>query len=103
MAKEAKQIEIQPLGDRVLIKPLNAEQKTASGIYIPDSAKREEKQQGKVVAVGRGHFNAEGTLVPVQVKVGEKVLFRANDWDKEEINGEEFYLVAETSIVGIIK
>ena len=105
--KEEKKtkIDFMPLAGRVLVKPLPEEdKKSPSGLIIPDSAKgTEEKQRGEVVAVGRGVINSDGKLVPPEVKVGDKVRFNANDWDKEKIGGEEFYLVSESSILGIIK
>src|SRR5262249_52270685 len=104
MAKNAKKMSLVPLGDKVLIRAKDSEaEKTASGIIIPDSAKQKDKQQGTVIAVGRGTINTNGQLIAPAVKVNDHVLFNANDWDKQEINGEELYLVSESSILGIIK
>lgn len=95
-------IKFKPLGERVLIRPELKETKTASGIIIPDSAKKEERQHGSVVAVGSGRIGSNGQTIPLRVAVGDKVLFRANDWDKEDIDGTEYYLVDESSILGIL-
>ncbi|MGO1409380.1 MAG: co-chaperone GroES, partial [Brachybacterium sp.] len=67
-------VSIKPLEDRVVVKPLEAEQTTASGLVIPDTAK-EKPQEGEVVAVGAGRFNDKGERVPMDVKVGDKVVF----------------------------
>jgi len=65
---------IQPLGDRILVEPLEAEEKTAGGIVIPDTAK-EKQQKGKVIAVGKGRVSEDGKLTPLEVKVSDQVLF----------------------------
>jgi chaperonin GroES len=103
MAKVARKIHIVPVGDKVLIKPEpETDQKTASGIIIPDTAQKEDRQKGVVMAVGGGEFR-DGQLVPLYVKVGDTVLFRAGEWDKEKINDEDHYIVSQSSIIGIIK
>ena len=94
---------IRPLGDRVLIKENkdNLEKKTASGIIIPITVNEDKgSKQGEIIAIGEGHFE-EGKLIPISVKVGEKVLFQ---WgDKIIIEGEEYYLVKENELLAIIK
>src|SRR5687767_6420931 len=72
--KQMEKSKIQPLGDRVLVEPLEAEDKTSGGIIIPDTAK-EKQQRGKVVAVGKGRVNEDGKLTPLEVKVNDQVLF----------------------------
>ena len=104
MAKNNKKMTLMPLGDRVVLKKEeNDKQKTASGIYIPDSAKKEGSEQAVVVAVGEGRRNDNGQLVPIRVKVGDTVMYQAYSPDKIEIDGEEFLVVSETSILAIIK
>ena len=94
---------IQPLGDRVIVKPLEAETKTRGGILIPDTAK-EKPQEGKVVAVGKGKVAENGNVVALEVKVGDKVLY--GKYSGNEIttkDGEELLIVREEDILAIIK
>lgn len=96
-------MEIKPLGDRVVIKPLEAESKTRGGIVLPDTAK-EKPQEGKVVAVGKGKTLENGTVVALEVKVGDKVLY--GKYAGNEIttkDGEELLIVREEDILAIIK
>ncbi len=94
---------IHPLGDRVLVKPLEAEAKTKGGIVIPDTAK-EKPQEGKVVAVGKGKVLENGTIHSPEVKVGDKVLYgkySGNEITTKE--GEELLIMREEDILAIIK
>jgi chaperonin GroES len=94
---------IQPLGDRVVIKPLEAESKTKGGIVLPDTAK-EKPQEGKVVAVGKGKVLENGSLQAPEVKVGDKVLY--GKYSGNEIttkNGEELLIMREEDILAIVK
>jgi chaperonin GroES len=89
-----------PYGDRVLVKPLPAEETTSFGIIIPDSTK-EKPEQGTVVAVGPGKKNDDGRTVPMSVKVGDKIMFSKYGYDEVKINGTEYYLIREDSITYI--
>lgn len=94
---------IQPLGDRVVIKPLEAEAKTKGGIVLPDTAK-EKPQEGKVVSVGKGKVLENGTVQSPEVKVGDKVLYgkySGNEITTKE--GEELLIMREEDILAIIK
>ena len=94
---------IQPLGDRVVIKPLEAEDKTKGGIVLPDTAK-EKPQEGKVVAVGKGKVLEDGKVQSPEVKVGDKVLY--GKYSGTEITtkeGEELLIMREEDILAIIK
>ena len=94
---------MQPLADRVVIKPLEAETKTKGGIVLPDTAK-EKPQEGKVVAVGKGRVLDNGTVQPLEVKVGDKVLYgkySGNEITTKE--GEELLIMREEDILVIIK
>jgi len=94
---------IQPLGDRVVVKPLEAENKTKGGIVLPDTAK-EKPQEAKVVAVGKGKVLENGSLQPLEVKVGDKVLY--GKYSGNEIttkDGEELLIMKEEDILAIIK
>jgi chaperonin GroES len=93
---------IQPLGDRVLVEPLEAEEKTAGGIVIPDTAK-EKQQRGKVVAVGKGRTNEEGKVSPLEVKVNDQVLFGRYAGTEVKIAGTEYLIIKEDDILGIIR
>ncbi|MCX5700196.1 MAG: co-chaperone GroES [Candidatus Omnitrophica bacterium] len=96
-------MDIKPLGDRVVVKPLEAETKTKGGIVIPDTAK-EKPQEGKVVAVGKGKVLENGTVQAPEVKVGDKVLY--GKYSGNEIttkDGEELIIMREEDILGIIK
>jgi chaperonin GroES len=96
-------MEIKPLGDRVVIKPLEAENKTKGGIVLPDTAK-EKPQEGKVVAVGKGKVLENGTVQAPEVKVGDKVLY--GKYSGNEIttkDGEELLIMREEDILAIIK
>lgn len=93
---------IQPLGDGVLIKPEAVETKTASGIYIPDTAKQEKSTIGRVVAIGTGRRTEDGKVLPMSVKVGAKVYFNPG-WENElDWKGEKYFLVHESDIRGIL-
>ena len=97
MAKES----IQPLGDRVLVEPLEAEEKTSGGIVIPDTAK-EKQQKGKVVAVGKGRFE-DGKLTPLEVKTGDQVLFGRYSGTEVKVGPNDYLIVKEEDILAIIK
>lgn len=98
MAKE----NIQPLGDRVLVEPFEAEEKTSSGIVIPDTAK-EKQQKGKVVAVGKGRINEDGKLTPLEVKTGDQILFGRYSGTEVKVGANEYLIVKEDDILAIIK
>ena len=96
-------MEIKPLGDRIVIKPLEAEAKTKGGILLPDTAK-EKPQEGKVVAIGKGKTLENGTTQAPEVKVGDKVLY--GKYSGNEIttkDGEELLIMREDDILAIIK
>lgn len=93
---------VQPLFDNVLIRPLEAEQTTAGGIILPDTAK-ERPQMGEVMAVGKGAWNEDGDkLIPLLVKVGQKVMYKKWGGNEVKVNGEEWMLVAEKDILAIV-
>ncbi len=96
-------MDIRPLGDRVVVKPLEAEAKTKGGIVLPDTAK-EKPQEGKVVAIGKGKVLENGTVQPLEVKVGDKILYgkySGNEITTKE--GEELLIMREEDILAIIK
>ncbi len=93
---------IKPLHDRVLVKRVEAEEKTASGIIIPDSAK-EKPQEGEVIAVGPGKVLDNGTKVELAVKAGDKVLFSKYAGTEISLDDEEYLIMREDDILGIIQ
>jgi chaperonin GroES len=90
-----------PLHDRVVVRRLTAEEKTAGGIIIPDTAK-EKPMEGEVIAVGPGARNEAGALVPLDVKEGDKILFGKWSGTEVKLDGEELLIMKESDIMGII-
>ena len=90
-----------PLHDRVLVRRVEAEEKTAGGIIIPDSAK-EKPAEGEVVAVGAGNKAEDGKVTPLDVKAGDKVLFGKWSGTEVKINGEDLLIMKESDILGVI-
>ena len=95
-------MKIRPLHDRVLVKALEAEQKTAGGIIIPDTAK-EKPMEGKVVAVGPGARGEDGKQHPLDVKKGDRVLYGKWSGTEVKVGGEELLIIKESDIMGIIE
>lgn len=91
---------LKPLFDNVLIKPQEAEEKTASGIILPDSAK-EKPQVGTVMAVGSGQVTPEGKTLPMVVKVGQTVMYKKWGGNEVKVNGEDWVLVEQKDILAI--
>jgi chaperonin GroES len=96
-----KTLKVRPLGDRVIIKALPQDEKTKGGIILPDTAK-EKPQQGEVVAVGKGRILENGTKVDMEVKAGDKVLYGKYSGTEIKIEGEEYLIVKESEILGIL-
>jgi chaperonin GroES len=95
-------MKIRPLQDRVIVKRLEEETKTKGGIIIPDSAK-EKPIEGKVIAVGKGKVAEDGNLIKLDVKVGDKVLFSKYGGTEVKIDGEEYLIMREDDILGVIE
>ena len=91
-----------PLHDRVLVRRLDSEEKTAGGIIIPDTA-QEKPQEGEVVAVGPGAKNEQGVVAPLDVKAGDRILFGKWSGTEVKIDGEELLIMKESDIMGIIE
>ena len=91
-----------PLHDRVLVRRVNAEEKTAGGIIIPDTAK-EKPQEGEVIAVGPGTLNDKGELRPLDVKAGDRILFGKWSGTEVKLNNEELLIMKESDIMGILE
>ncbi|WP_088320821.1 co-chaperone GroES [Kineosporia sp. R_H_3] len=96
-------VSIKPLEDRIVVKPLDAEQTTASGLVIPDTAK-EKPQEGEVLAVGPGRFDDEGEKrIPLDVKVGDKVLYSKYGGTEVKYGGEEFLILSARDVLAVIE
>ncbi|MCC8980824.1 co-chaperone GroES [Bradyrhizobium acaciae] len=94
-------MKFRPLHDRVVVKRIDAEEKTAGGIIIPDSAK-EKPSQGEVIAVGPGGRDETGKLTPIDVKVGDRVLFGKWSGTEVKIDGEDLLIMKESDIMGVL-
>ncbi len=92
---------VKPLRDRILIKRLEEEEQRVGGIIIPDTAK-EKPQQGKVIAVGTGRITDEGKVLPLDVKAGDRILFGKYSGTEIKLDGEEYLIVREDEILGIL-
>jgi len=91
-----------PLGDRVLIKRVDEEEKTKGGIIIPDTAK-EKPQEGKVIAVGPGARDENGKLIPLDVKKGDRILFGKWSGTEVKINDEDLLIMKESDVLGVLE
>ena len=94
-------LKFRPLHDRVVVKRINAESKSAGGIIIPDTA-QEKPSQGEIVAVGPGGRDETGKLIPIDVKVGNTVLFGKWSGTEVKIDGEELLIMKESDIMGVV-
>ena len=90
-----------PLHDRVLVRRVEAEEKTSGGIIIPDTAK-EKPQEGEVIAVGTGARNDQGTVTPLDVKAGDRILFGKWSGTEVKVDGEDLIIMKESDILGIV-
>jgi chaperonin GroES len=94
-------MKFRPLHDRVVIKRIEAEEKTTGGIIIPDTAK-EKPQQGEVIAVGPGGRDEAGKLIPIDVKVGDRVLFGKWSGTEVKLDGVEYLIMKESDLMGVL-
>jgi chaperonin GroES len=94
-------MKFRPLHDRVVVERVTAEEKTAGGIIIPDSA-QEKPQQGKIAAVGPGGRDENGKLIPMDVKAGDRVLFGKWSGTEVKIDGHEYLIMKESDIMGVL-
>ncbi len=95
-------MKLRPMQDRIIVKRLEEETKTAGGIFIPDTAK-EKPQKGEVVAVGNGKKTDDGKVIPLDVKAGDKVLFGKYAGTEIKIEGEEYLIMREDDILGVME
>ena len=93
---------LRPMHDRIIVKRLDGEEKTAGGLYIPDSAK-EKPQKGEVIAAGNGKKNDEGKCMPLDVKVGDTILFGKYAGTEIKVDGEELLMMREDDVLAVIE
>jgi len=96
-------MKIKPLSDYVLIEPIKQEAKTKTGILLPETAEKEKPEQGRVVAVGPGKRTASGKIIPMQVRVGQKVLFSKYGPNEIKIDDKEYLIAREEDILAILE
>ena len=96
-------MKIKPLSNHILIEPIKQEEKTSSGILLPDTADREKPEQGKVIAVGPGKKTSSGKIIPMEVKAGDRVLFTKYSPNEIKVNDKEYLIVKEDDILAIIQ
>jgi len=95
-------MKLRPLQDRILVKRIEEEEKTAGGIYIPDTAK-EKPQMGQIVSVGNGKKTEDGKVIPVDLKAGDRVLFGKYAGTEVKVEGDDFLIMREDDILGVIE
>ncbi len=95
-------MQLKPLSDRVVVEPLEQEQKTESGIYLPDTAK-EKPQHGQVIAVGPGRRAQNGEMIPMSVREGDRVLFAKYAGTEVKVDGKEYLIMNESDILAIVE
>jgi chaperonin GroES len=95
-------MKLRPLQDRILVKRIEEEEKTAGGIYIPDTAK-EKPQMGQIVSVGNGKKTEDGKVIPVDLKAGDRVLFGKYSGTEVKVEGDDYLIMREDDILGVIE
>jgi len=93
---------LQPLGERIIVKAIPQEEMTKGGIVLPDTAK-EKPQQGEVIAVGKGKMLENGQIIPLEIKAGDRVLYGKYSGTEVKLEGEEYLIVKESEILAILK
>jgi chaperonin GroES len=101
MAKVKEKVQVKPLADRVVVKPLEESEQMRGGLYIPDTAK-EKPSQGEIMAVGPGKVSDDGTRLEMDVKVGDKVLYGKYSGTDVTLDGEEYLILRESDILAIV-
>ncbi len=96
-------MKIQPISDHIVIKPISKEQKTESGILIPDTAKEEKPEQGKVVAVGPGKVLSSGERKPMEVEKGDQVIFTKYGPSQVKLKGQKYLIASSSDILAVLK
>jgi len=96
-------MQVKPLGDRVVVKSINEIEATSSGIIIPTTVEKERSERGEIIAVGPGKLADNGTRVAMSVKIGDKIIFKKYGPEEIKIDGQDFIIIEESDILGIIE
>lgn len=96
-------MKIKPLSDHILIEPIRQEEKTRTGILLPETAEKERPEQGRVIAIGPGRKTSSGKIIPIEVKVGQKVLFTKYGPNEIKVADKEYLIAKEEDILAIIE
>jgi len=99
----SKDITLEPLADRIIVEQKDTEIKSTSGLIIPDSGNKEKPHQGTVVAVGPGRIGDDGKIIPLSVKIGNKIIFSKYTPDEVEIDGVNYLIMREDSVLAVVK
>jgi len=94
---------IKPLSDHILIEPMQEEEKTKTGIFLPETASKERSEEGKVIAVGPGKKTEDGKIVPVSIKPGDRVLFTKYGPNEIKVDGKDYLIASESDILAVIE
>jgi chaperonin GroES len=98
-----KDMNLKPLFDNIIVKRIEEEEKTKSGIVLPDTIDKEKPQKGEVIAIGEGKITDSGNKIEMQVKVGDQVLFKKYSPDEIKVDGEEYLVMTQNDIIAIVK
>ncbi len=98
----ATAIRLRPLGDRVIVKPIEKKDEVRSGLIIPDTAK-EKPQEGEIIAAGKGKIGEDGKLIPMDVKAGDKILYGKYSGTEVKLDGQEYLIMHQDDILGIVE
>jgi len=96
-------MKIKPLSDHILIEPIKQEEKTKTGILLPETAEKERPEQGRVIAIGPGRKTSSGKIIPIEVKVGQKVLFTKYGPNEIKVADKEYLIAKEEDILAILE
>jgi len=96
-------MKIKPLSDHILIEPIKQEEKTRTGILLPETAEKERPEQGRVIAIGSGRKTSSGKIIPIEVKVGQKVLFTKYGPNEIKVADKEYLIAKEEDILAILE
>jgi chaperonin GroES len=94
---------LRPLSDKVIVTASTKEEKTASGLVLPDTASKERPEQGTVIAIGPGRTDESGKVIPMSVKVGDKVMFKKYSPDEVKVDGKDYLVLSESDIIAVIE
>jgi chaperonin GroES len=98
----ATAVRLRPLGDRVIVRPIEKKDEVRSGLIIPDTAK-EKPQEGEIIAAGKGKIGEDGKLIPMDVKAGDKILYGKYSGTEVKLDGQEFLIMHQDDILGIVE